>query len=103
MRDALNVLMEGKPSSIDFSAVIASLHDIDGVRRVHDLRIWSLTMDKVALSVHLAIDPTVQNKDAVLKMASDMLRCRFGVVETTVQIELLTDRHSNCAQCPTPP
>lgn len=38
----------GRPSNIDFAKVFSSLEDIEGVKKVHDLRIWSLTMDKVS-------------------------------------------------------
>ncbi|KIH56329.1 cation efflux family protein [Ancylostoma duodenale] len=47
MRDALVVLLEGRPNNIDFSNVFASLEQINGVKKVHDLRIWALTMDKI--------------------------------------------------------
>uniref|UniRef100_A0A914UGL3 Zinc transporter 2 n=1 Tax=Plectus sambesii TaxID=2011161 RepID=A0A914UGL3_9BILA len=101
MRDALNVLMEGKPRGIDFGEVIKSLHNIEGVRKVHDLRIWSLTMDKVALSVHLAIAPET-NAQAVLRTTTAMLRKRYGVHECTVQIESYSDSMIACGQCEPP-
>lgn len=55
MRDVLNVLMEGIPKGIDIKEVQRTLLNIDGVRKVHNLRIWSLSLDKAALSTHLAI------------------------------------------------
>ncbi|KAL3215951.1 hypothetical protein MRX96_033306 [Rhipicephalus microplus] len=50
LREALTVLMEGKPSSIDFRQVLALLAQQPGVHMVHNLRIWALSMDKIALS-----------------------------------------------------
>lgn len=55
VRDALMVLMEGKPSGVDFEQVSETFMGIDGVQRIHNLRIWALSLDKVALSAHLAI------------------------------------------------
>lgn len=55
LKDVLNVLMEGIPKGIDIKEVRKTLFNIDGVRKVHNLRIWSLSMDKAALSTHLAI------------------------------------------------
>ncbi|CAG5116684.1 unnamed protein product, partial [Candidula unifasciata] len=55
MRDILVVLMEGTPRGINLSEVRNTFFEIDGVLDIHNLRVWSLTMDKIALSVHLAI------------------------------------------------
>lgn len=55
MKDAILVLMEGTPSYLDYSEIMNSFMDITGVVRVHNLRIWQLSINKVALSAHLAI------------------------------------------------
>jgi len=55
VRDASHVLMEGVPRNIDYNQVRFDLKTIDGVLAVHDLHIWSLTLDRNALTVHLAI------------------------------------------------
>ncbi|VEL15136.1 unnamed protein product [Protopolystoma xenopodis] len=59
LRDAMNVLMEGTPRGLEFNEVRASLYSLDGVVEVHNLRIWSLTMNKTAISVHLAVGELV--------------------------------------------
>lgn len=51
----MNVLMEGTPRSLDFDDVKDTLLRLDGVCLLHNLRIWSLTTNKTALSVHLAV------------------------------------------------
>ncbi|GMT32270.1 hypothetical protein PFISCL1PPCAC_23567 [Pristionchus fissidentatus] len=101
MRDALVVLLEGRPSNIDFSLVFQSLGDIPGVQKVHDLRIWALTMDKVALSVHLEIDKDAKAQK-VLKATRSMLKTKFNVFESTVQIENFTTDKSDCGKCDPP-
>lgn len=55
IKDTLQVLMEGIPKGIDFNEVRAIFLSIPGVKRVHNLRIWALSLDKTALSAHLAI------------------------------------------------
>lgn len=47
--------MEGIPKGIDFNDVMNIFLNIDGVKRVHNLRIWALSLDKIALSAHIAI------------------------------------------------
>ena len=68
---------------------------------VHDLRIWSLTMDKVAISVHLAIDPDASSQ-WVLKATTAVLRKRYGVHESTIQIEGFSESMLDCGQCVQP-
>ena len=45
----------GTPRSLDFAEIRQSFYDLKQVRDIHDLRVWSLSMDKTALSVHLAV------------------------------------------------
>uniref|UniRef100_A0AC34FEL6 Uncharacterized protein n=1 Tax=Panagrolaimus sp. ES5 TaxID=591445 RepID=A0AC34FEL6_9BILA len=97
IRDALVVLLEGRPSSIDFRTVLSSLENIKGVKKVHDLRIWALTMDKIAISVHLEIDPDAQDAQEVLRETTTMLRNQYGAHETTIQIEGY--QPDSCVQC----
>jgi len=101
VRDALVVLLEGRPSNIDFRVVFDALERIDGVRKVHDLRIWALTMNKVAISVHLEVDPGAQAQ-TVLKTTTLMLRKNFNVHESTVQIEGYQPELENCTGCTVP-
>jgi len=47
--------MLGVPSNVDYARVVDDLLRLSGVRNVHSLHIWSLSMQKTALSVHIAI------------------------------------------------
>lgn len=98
LREALTVLMEGKPSGIDFRQVLTLLAQQPGVHMVHNLRIWALSMDKIALSAHIVIRP---NEDAmqVLKSCSRMIRSNYDIFELTLQIEEYHEVMDDCAKC----
>lgn len=49
------VLMEGTPNYLHYAEVMNVFLQIEGVERVHNLRIWALSINKVALSAHLAV------------------------------------------------
>ncbi|CAD6189288.1 unnamed protein product [Caenorhabditis auriculariae] len=102
MRDAIIVLLEGRPSNIDFSQVFTSLGNINGVIKVHDLRIWALTMEKVAVSVHLEIGENAAPQE-VLRSTRAMLKETYGVHEITIQIEEFMADRQDCFKCDVPP
>lgn len=56
----MNVLMEGIPKGFEYSQVESTFMQIEGVMKVHNLRIWALSLDKTALSAHLAISKRIR-------------------------------------------
>jgi len=85
---ALHILLEGTPKNIDINDVAAGIEELNFVKDVHDLHIWSICSDYAALSAHVYVD--VQSIRAVqnaLGSINDMLRDRFGIVHTTIQLE----------------
>lgn len=47
----------GIPRGVEFTDVLNTFLGIEGVVKVHNLRIWALSLDKAALSAHLAVMP----------------------------------------------
>lgn len=90
VRQSISVLMEGAPEGISPDAVEGRLLSLAGVAAVHDLHIWSLSVGKPALSVHLAMTQEGV-ASAVLHAASLLLANEFNVHHTTIQVELPTD------------
>uniref|UniRef100_A0AC35TVG2 Zinc transporter 2 n=1 Tax=Rhabditophanes sp. KR3021 TaxID=114890 RepID=A0AC35TVG2_9BILA len=100
-KDAVMILLEGIPNMIDYKTVLSNLASIEGVRKVHDLRIWSLAMDKIAISVHLEIDEPTDAQET-LRSASILLKSKFHAIDTTIQIERFQPNTSDCERCVTP-
>ncbi|XP_046743164.1 zinc transporter 2-like [Diprion similis] len=102
LRDSLNVLMEGFPHHFDYTDVLKTLSSIEGVQNAHNLHIWSLTMDKYALAVHLAISNNADS-DIVLKNALKYIKRELDIEAATVQVErYLFPTMENCVQCRPP-
>lgn len=55
MKDALVVLMDGNPNAVDYDEITKILLTIPGVKRVHGIRIWALSIDKIIVNAHLAM------------------------------------------------
>ncbi|XP_064644354.1 proton-coupled zinc antiporter SLC30A2-like [Lineus longissimus] len=102
MRDICTVVMEAIPKNIDYEEVKTSLSNIDGVKLVHSLHVWSLTLDKVAADVHLAVAYGVDYEETV-KFATDILHLKFNTRYCTVQVEAYKpDIMLSCEECLTP-
>jgi zinc transporter 2 len=84
--DSFHVLMEGTPKHIDYRTVQQALIALDMVKGVHDLHIWSITLGKPALSVHIQIQQGVKH-EVVLRAAQEMLVSKFKICHTTIQVE----------------
>ncbi|CAF3433782.1 unnamed protein product [Rotaria sp. Silwood1] len=102
MRDIIFVLMEAVPSNVNYSRVVDDLLQLPGVQNAHSLHIWSLSLQRTALSVHIAISP---DRDCltVLRQAQDMLRYKHSIARTTIQIEPYDEYVMNaCEDCRRP-
>jgi cobalt-zinc-cadmium efflux system protein len=86
LRQGVNILLEGTPPHIDLVAVEAAIRQVPGVRRVHDLHVWTLTSGKDAMSAHVVVEDRAIG-DRITTALHDLLHERFGVEHTTIQIE----------------
>jgi cobalt-zinc-cadmium efflux system protein len=86
LKQAVNVLLEGVPAHLDVAEIEAALRGVQGVKRVHDLHVWTLTSGREAMSVHVEVEPgTPPNR--VLDELHVVLHARFGIDHTTIQVE----------------
>ncbi|MBN3301933.1 ZNT2 protein, partial [Amia calva] len=101
LRDVLRVLMEGTPKGMDFNHVKDTLLSIPGVRALHSLHIWALTINQPVLSVHIAIKEGAEGQQ-VLKEANRVLQDTFDFHTTTIQIENYSEDMQDCHHCQDP-
>ena len=59
---------------------------VPGVRRVHDLHVWTLTSGREAMSAHVVVDD-VRESERLLETLHALLHARFGIDHTTIQLE----------------
>ncbi|KRG02525.1 flocculation protein FLO11 [Drosophila mojavensis] len=101
LKDVLMVLMEATPDYMDYGEVQRTFLSIEGVEHVHNLRIWALSINKIALSAHLAISKDA-DPQVILEKATTLIHKRYNFFETTIQIEEYTPGMEDCNQCMTP-
>ena len=87
-REALNILLEGTPKGVNTSEVSDEIKKFGFVKDVHDLHIWSIRSDYAALSAHVLVDAqSIRAMQNTLSSISDMLKEKFGIAHTTIQLE----------------
>ncbi|MBI2264191.1 MAG: cation transporter [Armatimonadetes bacterium] len=90
--EAGHILLEGTPRGVHFAEVVKAISGVPGVRDVHDLHIWSICSHYTSLSTHVLVEEqSVQETHVLLRDIAAILRERFGIFHTTIQIE--------CTQC----
>ena len=90
-KQAVQILMEGVPPHLDVREIETAMRVSHGVREVHDLHVWTLTSGKEAMSAHVLVDD-LSDGQHILKVLQALLRERFDIEHTTVQLE--SDRSS---------
>jgi cobalt-zinc-cadmium efflux system protein len=84
IRQSVMVLMEGAPGDVDVDAVRDRLRRVPGVRAVHDLHVWTISSDLVALSAHVEAH---RPPDDVLRALRRDLEAEFGIRHTTIEFD----------------
>jgi cobalt-zinc-cadmium efflux system protein len=87
LKQAVNVLLEGTPSHLDLSEIERAMTQVPGVRRVHDLHVWTLTSGREAMSAHVVVDD-VRESERLLEALHAVLHARFGIDHTTIQLDV---------------
>ena len=92
LKDCIFVLMEGSPVDIDMEELEKDLKEIKGVKEIHDLHVWSLSMGKISLSCHICCD----DPQKTLKKAKKMIAKKYKIDHITIQVE---DNNQNKISC----
>jgi cobalt-zinc-cadmium efflux system protein len=89
LKDSFNILMQSAPRDIDLKKVKAEVENIDGVRNLHHVHIWSMNDRQVHFEGHIDLDRDMSVSQAgnLNRHISDMLHERFEIEHTTLQME----------------
>uniref|UniRef100_A0A8B9GX83 Solute carrier family 30 member 2 n=1 Tax=Astyanax mexicanus TaxID=7994 RepID=A0A8B9GX83_ASTMX len=101
LKDIFKVLMEGTPHGIDFDFVKEALLSVRGVKSIHSLHLWALTMSQPQISVHTVIDEQTSPQTVLLDL-TEMLQSDFNFHNITIQIETYSNDAAHCRECQDP-
>ncbi len=86
LREALEVLVEGAPRDVDIAALRAAMEGVPGVRRIHDLHVWTLTSGVHAVSAHAILCAGAAHAEVLSELRTRVTR-DFAISHVTVQLE----------------
>ncbi|NXF45058.1 ZNT8 protein, partial [Oceanites oceanicus] len=101
LRDILIVLMEGTSKGFVYDAVKARILAVEKVESVHNLHLWSLTMNQTILSAHVATVDTADSQK-ILRDITQALFEHYSFHSITIQIESGEDQKRDCVFCQEP-
>ncbi len=94
VRQSVEILLQSTPEGVDIPAIAERLSRVEGVRRVHDLHVWTITSGLHTMSGHLEIDDMPLSRSAaILDAAGRILKTEFGIIHYTIQLECGECRH----------
>jgi cobalt-zinc-cadmium efflux system protein len=89
---SVRILLEFAPQHVDADTLIKVLMEIEGVKGVHDIHIWSICSHIHAMSAHVLVDRIhVQQTEALISIISKIVKDEYQILHTTLQFE--------CAEC----
>ena len=104
---SIQMLMLGVPPDVDAREVVDSLRSVQGVDRVHHVHVWAIDEQHNALEAHVVVaDDAAQDIEAIKRQMKALLRERFSIGHTTLEMELTSaagpERASTIIGHPTP-
>jgi cobalt-zinc-cadmium efflux system protein len=86
VKESVDVLLESTPRHLNVSHILADLRRMKGVVSVHDLHVWSIASGTTAMSCHIVLKSN-QDAERSLVESSHLMRQKYGIEHTTIQIE----------------
>ena len=88
LRATIHILLESTPEDIDVERMVADVLQVQGVRGVHDLHVWSITREMRSLSAHILVGEMTVRESAAVQIAVGTLLCdQYGIQHSTLQME----------------
>ena len=97
LKNCFNVILEAAPEGVDTEVIRKDIKNIETVKSVHDLHVWSLSVGKISLTVHVSVENG--QEQYALKHISQMLVDKHGIDHVTIQCEDLSSLDTSNFKC----
>ena len=91
------ILLEYTPRDINVDELRKNVEQIEGVKEIHDIHIWTITSGRRALSAHIMTDNiTTKESQNILCSVRGLLADEFQITHTTLEVECDTCQSNIC-------
>jgi cobalt-zinc-cadmium efflux system protein len=104
LREGFRVILEASPQDVNVTEMVQALKQIQGVRDVHDIHVWSVSPELRAMNGHILIDDIATSQAAELRAKIEaVVRQKYHIGHITLQMECqscsTTDTFCNLNHC----
>lgn len=93
LKETVHMLSEGMPEGMTASSIAEIIQSIQGVLEVHDLHIWAISPDFIALSAHVVLEDQPLSQSGLILSRLKTALAKSGIDHITIQFEC-----NNCGQ-----
>jgi len=86
VRESTDILLESVPGHVSMAEVHRRILAVSGVTAVHDLHVWGVTSDLIAMSGHAIVPDLGHHPEVLERIRSQM--CQLGIGHVTIQLEV---------------
>jgi len=88
VQETVNLLLEGTPADINLAEVTDEITKTEHVISAHDLHVWALSSEEMALSAHVVLEECpLSDAEHIVRDLEGRLCGRFAIGHTTIQVE----------------
>ena len=82
IKECVDILMEAAPQDINTKNLYDELKDVPGIINVHDIHLWSLSIGRPCISLHILSDTPQKSLEGATKVCK-----KYGISHCTIQVE----------------
>lgn len=88
IRETVHILLESTPDDIEVSTLIRDILQIEAVKGVHHLHVWSLSRNLRLLTAHIVVnDMPISEASTIRRQVQAIVEHRHGITRCTLQME----------------
>lgn len=85
-KECIDILMEAAPRDINAKSLFNELKEVNGVINVHDVHLWSLSIGRPCITMHILSNKPQKSLEGATKICK-----KYGISHCTIQVENMNE------------